>query len=53
MKLVLWIVHLYPRAWRERYEQEMLALLEQHTVTLTTILDLLMGTLDARLDPHY
>ncbi len=53
MKLVIWILHLYPQAWRERYEQEMLALLEQHTVTLTTALDLLMGVLDARLDPYY
>jgi len=28
-KLAHRIIRLYPRAWRERYEQEMLALLEQ------------------------
>jgi hypothetical protein len=29
---------LYPLAWRERYEQEMIALLEQHQITLWTVL---------------
>src|SRR5215469_12930621 len=29
------------------------SLLEQHGITLWTMLDLLMGALDARLDPHY
>jgi len=36
MRLVLWILHLYPPAWRERYEAEMVALLEQHAITLWT-----------------
>src|SRR5437899_4199754 len=31
----------------------MLAVLEQHTISLVTILDLLLGALDARLDPAY
>ena len=53
MRLVLWILRLYPPAWRERYESEMIALLEQHHLTLWTMLDLLVGALDARLDPHY
>jgi hypothetical protein len=53
MKAIYWILRLYPRAWRERYEQEMLGVLEQHTVSITTLLDLLMGALDARLDPYY
>jgi DNA-binding MarR family transcriptional regulator len=53
MRLVLWILHLYPPAWRERYEAEMVALLEQHALTLWTVVDLLVGALDARLDPHY
>jgi hypothetical protein len=48
-----WILCLYPQSWRERYENEMLALLEQHTVTLATHFDLLLGALDARLDPSY
>lgn len=53
MWLVLWILRLYPPAWRERYAAEMVALLEQHQITLWTMLDLLVGALDARLDPHY
>lgn len=53
MRLVLRVLRLYPLAWRERYEMEMVALLEQHRITLWTMLDLLIGALDARLDPHY
>jgi DNA-binding PadR family transcriptional regulator len=53
MKQATWIVKLYPRAWRERYETEMLAVLAEHHITLFTVLDLLFGVLDARLDPHY
>jgi DNA-binding PadR family transcriptional regulator len=34
MRLVLWILRLYPLAWRERYEVEMVALLEQHEITI-------------------
>ena len=41
------LLGLYPRAWRERYGAEMLALLEQHDVTLATRLDLLRGAWDA------
>jgi hypothetical protein len=43
----VWLLSLYPRAWRERYGAEMLALLEQHDVTLATRLDLLRGAWDA------
>jgi hypothetical protein len=53
MRHVTWILHLYPGAWRKRYEEEMVALLELHTVTLATFFDLLLGALDARLDPSY
>ncbi|MCL6442166.1 MAG: hypothetical protein K6T83_01660 [Alicyclobacillus sp.] len=45
-----WLLRLYPRAWRERYEQEMLALLEEHKITPATVLDLLIGALDAHLN---
>lgn len=31
----------------------MVALLEQHEITPWTVLDLLVGALDARLDSHY
>lgn len=53
MRHVTWILHLYPEAWRKRYEEEMVALLQQHTITLATCFDLMLGALDARLDPSY
>ena len=53
MRFVIWMLCLYPPAWRERYEKEMIALLEQHEITRWTVLDLCIGALDARLDPHY
>ncbi len=53
MKPGAWILRMYPQAWRERYEEEMMALLELHTVTLVTQCDLLLGALDARLSPAY
>ena len=48
-----WLLCLYPPAWRERYEEEMLALLEQHRTTWCTVLSLLRGALDARFDPYF
>ena len=53
MRIIAWILAFYPRLWRERYQEEMLALLEQHTITFRTGFDLLLGALDARLDPAY
>lgn len=50
---IKWIVRLYPRTWRERYEQEMLELLSEHEVTFWTWLDLLFNAINARLDPFY
>ena len=50
---VKWILRLYPSAWRQRYQEEMQALLELHTITAATALDLLFGALDAWLDPAY
>ncbi|QBD76265.1 hypothetical protein EPA93_09685 [Ktedonosporobacter rubrisoli] len=48
-----WILRCYPSAWRERYGQEMLALLEQHAITPLTLLDLGLGALDAHLTGGY
>lgn len=45
-----WLLQLYPHQWRERYEEEMLALLEEHKVTPATVFDLLVGALDANLN---
>lgn len=44
------LLRLYPPAWRARYQDELEAVLEQHAITLATIVDLLWGALDARLD---
>jgi hypothetical protein len=41
------LLRLYPPSWRSRYEGEVLAVLEEHEVTLATRLDLLLGALDA------
>src|SRR5262249_45801110 len=53
MKMALWILRCYPRRWRERYQEEMLALLEQHYITPKTVIDLFLGALDARLNSIY
>ncbi len=50
---VNWILWLYPSAWRERYQKEMQALLDLHTATAATALDLLFGALDAWLHPAH
>ena len=45
-------LRLYPRAWRERYGDEMLALLEEHPAALGDLFDLIRGALDAHLHPQ-
>lgn len=45
-----WLLKLYPHVWRERYEDEMLAVLEEHKITPATVLDLLIGAFDANLN---
>ena len=42
-----WLVRLYPRAWRHRYEDEFLALLEQQPLTYWDSLDIIRGALDS------
>lgn len=44
-------VGLYPRAWRERYGDELEAVLETERVSLATRLDILRGAIDAHLHP--
>ncbi len=50
---VAWLLRLYPRRWRHRYEDEVLAALEQHRPTLATWLTFVLSALDAHLDPHF
>jgi hypothetical protein len=44
-------LRLYPRAWRDRYEPEMLAVLEGRPVDWRTRVDLVRGALDAHVHP--
>ena len=46
------LVHLYPRTWRDRYEAELLDLLEQRPMSLRDAIDLVRGALDAHLHPQ-
>src|SRR4029077_17181152 len=46
------LIRLYPRAWRERYEDEFLALLEARPPTFGDRLDIVRAALDARLHPQ-
>ena len=45
----VWMVHLYPSAWRERYGEEFEAFLEDCTLSPVQILDVIAGAIDARL----
>ena len=45
------LLFFYPRPWRERYENEFSALLEQLPLTPLIIFDTLRGALDAHLRP--
>ena len=46
------LLRLYPRAWRERYGDELAALLEEQPATLLDRLDLIRGAIDARVHPQ-
>ena len=45
------LIELYPHAYRERYGEELRAVLQQSSVTAGTLFDLLRGALDAHLRP--
>jgi len=51
-RLVGRLVRLYPRAWRERYEEEFVAMLEQGPVSVRDLYDVALGAVDAWLRPH-
>ena len=50
MKIRSWLVRLYPRSWRERYEDEFEALLEECLRSPLDALDIFLGALDAHLE---
>jgi len=47
------LVRLYPRAWRARYEEETVALLDQQHASLKSGIDLVRGAADAHLHQHF
>ena len=53
IKLAQYLVRLYPKVWRNRYEEEFLALLEQQPLSLPDGIDLCLGALDAHFHPHF
>jgi hypothetical protein len=46
------LVRLYPKAWRDRYEEEFLTLLAERPPTFADLLDTVRGALDAHLNPQ-
>lgn len=44
-----WLLGLYPRAWRDRYGEEVAVVLTEHQITYRTVFDLLLGAWDAHL----
>jgi hypothetical protein len=46
------LIRLYPAAWRERYEEEFLVLLEARPATLGDRFDVVRGAIDARIHPQ-
>ena len=48
-KHTCWLLHLYPQAWRARYADEFLALLEDCPFSLWTLWDVCLGAIDAHL----
>ncbi len=44
------LLRLYPAAWRARYGEEFEALLEEQHASIWTVLDILLGALDAQLE---
>ena len=47
-----WVVRLFPFAWRQRYADELLAILETQPPSLRQVIGLLYCALDAHLDPQ-
>lgn len=49
---MIWLLRLYPRAWRRRYSDEVATLLASEPHTFRLWLDLIAGVIDARLNPQ-
>lgn len=46
-----WLVRLYPAAWRTRYGEEFVALLEDRPPSARQVIDIVLGAIDAHLFP--
>lgn len=53
MRCNQYLLRLYPRNWRQRYKEEMLAMLELCPSSFLDRVDLVFGALDAHLHPHF
>lgn len=42
-----WLIRLYPRTWRRRYGEEFATLLEQRSLTLWDVFDIIRSALEA------
>jgi len=51
LRLIRWLLFLYPLAWRARYEDEYVAVLEAMRWTPWNLFDCVVGALDAHLHP--
>jgi hypothetical protein len=50
MNNLRWLIYLYPRSWRERYQEEFIALLEQYqNPRIVDIFDIILGAIDAQI----
>jgi hypothetical protein len=46
------LVNLYPPEWQDRYQDEFLAVLEQKSIDLHDVIDIIVGIFDAYLNPQ-
>ncbi|QDP41517.1 hypothetical protein [Radiobacillus deserti] len=43
-----WLIHLYPKKWRKRYEEEFLYILENRNLSFKEVVDVFINAMDAR-----
>ena len=51
-RLVRWLLRLYPREWRARYEEELVAMLEERPTSVADLFDTALCALDAHARPQ-
>lgn len=43
-----WLIRLYPRKWRRRYEDEFMCILENRDISFREVIDVIINAIDAR-----